>query len=175
MQLQIIRQVITNALAQKVWHIVAHQFDTIGQWASAISHSQALTDTPAPNEAPVAGRICSTSIPGFSSVRETFIYYDEPAMRFAYAASTEKPSFIARAENHWTVRPINAEQTLVEARAELALRLFPGLFLLPLLRFQLKRATATVFEELKYYIEHNQPHPRKLQTQRTIAEKLSTH
>jgi hypothetical protein len=154
-----------NAPAQKVWRVLAHEFGTVGQWASSIPESQAVSDIPAPAGAAVGGRMCATAVPGFGDVRETFTYYDEHSMHFGYEPTEGRPWFIKHAENHWLVRSLESETSLVESRAELDLGLFTGVFLAPLLKLFMGRVGAQFFEELKYYVEHDQPHPRKLKAQ----------
>jgi hypothetical protein len=85
-RLQITSQTTAEVPAAQAWHLLAQQFDQIGQWTSQIPRSQAVTDTPAPDGAPVGGQICSTGVAGFAAVRELFTAYDEAAMRFGYAA-----------------------------------------------------------------------------------------
>jgi hypothetical protein len=158
-------EITINAPAQKVWRVLAHEFEHIGRWASVIPHSHALADRPLPDGAQVCGRICGAAIAGVSAVHESFIYYDEQGMRFGYEAIEGLPTFITLARNHWSVRALTPDTSLVAARGELEMRWFPGLLLMPLLRFQLGRAADQLFEELKYYVEHDQPHPRKLKAQ----------
>src|SRR5919198_3597574 len=119
MRIHLNNQMTISAPAQKVWRVLAHEFANIGQWVSAIPHSQAVTDVPAPDGAQVAGRVCATAVPGFDAVREQFTYYDEQAMRFAYQATDGRPFFIKRAENHLAVRSLGPETSVVESRAEL--------------------------------------------------------
>jgi Polyketide cyclase / dehydrase and lipid transport len=171
MHLQLKSHMTINASAKKVWRVLAHDFDTIGQWASAIPTSQAVTDLSAPAGAQVGGRVCATAVPGFADVQETFTYYDEPSMRFGYQATEGRPWFLKHAENHWVVRSLGPHTSLVEARAELDVSLFPGLFLAPLLKLHMGRVGVRSFEELKYYVEHDQPHPRKLKTQQKHVQK----
>lgn len=162
-----------NASAKKVWRILAHDFGNIGQWASAIPVSQPLPDLLAPAEAEVGGRICSPAVAGFADVQETFTYYDERSMSFAYQATEGRPWFLKHTENHWVVRELGPQTALVETRAEITMRLFPGLFLAPLLQFQMGRVSVRSFEELKYYVEHNRPHPRKLKAQQKRGQKAA--
>ncbi len=162
MQFQMTTQLTVEVPAEQAWHVLAHRFDQIGQWTSLIPLSQPVSDTAAPDEAPVGGRVCSPALAGFRAIRETFTSYDEAGMRFSYAATEGLPWLITRAENHYAVRPLAANRALVESRAEVALRPFPGMLVAPLVRLQLQRAAGRVFEELKYYLEHGQPHPRKL-------------
>jgi hypothetical protein len=160
-----------HAPAQNAWHVLAHEFSTIGQWASAIPASQAVFDLPAPAGAQVGGRVCATAVPGFADIQETFTYYDEPSMHFAYQATEGRPWFLKQAENHWVVRSLGPETCEVEARAEVDLPLFPGLFLAPLLKIQMGRVGVRTLEELKYYLEHHQVHPRKLKAQQQQGQK----
>lgn len=173
MHLQLIGQIDINAPASKVWRILAHEFGSIGQWASAIPQSEAVTDLPPPDGAAICGRTCSAAVPGFSTVREQFTYYDEQAMRFGYQAADGRPVFLTHAENNWQVRALTSQTSVVEVRAELDLRLFPGVLLAPLLKLQMDRIGSQNLEELKYYVEHDQPHPRKLKAQRKQGRKAS--
>ena len=165
MHLQLNGQTTINAAAQDVWRVLAHEFGSVGQWASSIPESQAVADIPALGGAEVAGRVCATAVPGFSAVREIFTYYDEHTMRFGYEPTEGRPWFITRAENHWRVRSLGPQMSMVESRAELDMPLFPALFLAPLVKFFMGRVAAQFFEELKYVVEHGQPHPRKLKAQ----------
>jgi hypothetical protein len=166
-------QITINAPAEKVWRVLAHEFGSIGRWASTIPQSEAVTDRPAPGDAQVCGRVCSTVVPGFSAVREQFLYYDEQGMRFGYEATDGRPAFIMRAQNNWVVRALDPQTSVVEVRAELDLPWFSGVFLAPLLKLFMGRTSAQLFEELKYYVERDQPHPRKLKAQQKALQKAS--
>jgi hypothetical protein len=167
MHLQLKRQMTINAAAQKVWHVLAHEFSNVGQFASSIPESKPVTDIPAPDGAEVGGRVCATAVPGFAAVREIFTYYDEQSMRFGYEPTEGRPWFIKRAENHWAVRVLGPQTALVESRADLEVNLFLGMFLGPLAKLFMGRVSAQFFEELKYFVEHDRPHPRKLRAQHT--------
>jgi hypothetical protein len=164
MRMQIKSHTTINASASDVWHVIAHQFDAIGQWASSIPTSYAAPDASPPAGADVGARVCATGVRGFKDVREQFISYDEEAMRFAYEATAGLPWIVRHAENHWQVVPLDQSRCQVVARAVVDLRIFPGLLLAPLLRMQMNRLGQRTFEELKYYVEHGRPHPRKVES-----------
>ncbi len=169
MHVQINRQMTINAPAKEVWRVLAHEFDRIGQWASVIPTSTAAADVPAPDGAPVGGRVCSNSVPGFGDVQEDFTHYDEQAKRFSYWATKGTPSFFKLAENNWSVRSLGPNESQVEARGEIELSPFPGLFLVPLLKWQMNHLAEQTTEELKYYLEQGRSHPRKLKAQQQAA------
>jgi hypothetical protein len=164
--------IVINAPATKVWRVLAHEFDAIGHWASAIPASQGLSHIPAPPGAEVGARVCATAVPGFGQIRETLTSYDEDAMRFAYEATEGRPWFIRHAENHWVVRSLGPSTSEVEAQAEVEVSLFPGVLLAPLMKLQLSRTGAQTFEELQYFVERDQVHPRKLQAQHKQGQKV---
>jgi hypothetical protein len=60
----------------------------------------------------------------------------------------------------------------VEAQAEVEVSLFPGVLLAPLIKLQLGRTGAQTFEELKYFVEHDQVHPRKLKAQQKQVQNV---
>ena len=70
MHIRLKGHVTINASAKEVWHILAHDFGSIGQWASANPTSKVVADLPIPEGAEVGGRICSTAVPGFSVFRK---------------------------------------------------------------------------------------------------------
>jgi hypothetical protein len=165
-------RIVINAPAAKVWRVLAHEFDTIGLWASAIPVSRGLLEVPPPAGAAVGARVCATAVPGFGEIRETFTSYGEDAMHFAYEATEGRPWFIQRAENHWTVHALSPSTSEVEAWAEVEVSLFPGVLLAPLLKLQLGRVGAQTFEDLKYFVEHDQVHLRKLKAQQKQGQKV---
>ena len=171
MHLQLKSHMTISAPAEKVWRVLAHDFSTIGQWASAIPASQAVPELSAPAGAKVGGRVCSTAVRGWASVQETFTSYDESSMRFAYQATEGRPWFLKHAENHWAVHSLGPHTSLVEARAEIDMNRFLGLFLAPLLKLQMGRVGAQTLEELKYYVERDQVHPRKLKARQKHVQK----
>lgn len=161
MHLEIRRQITIEAPADDVWRVLAHEYARIDRWVSLITESEPAADVPALDGAPVGGRVCANSVPGFDVVQEEFIYYDEEGRRFGYAATKGLPSFFTKAENNWSVRSLGPDRCLVESQGDMELKNFPGLILAPILKFQMGRIASQVGEELKHYVELGQPHPRK--------------
>jgi hypothetical protein len=150
LQIQLNGNITINASSKKVWRVLVHDFSNIGQWASAIPTSKAVPDLPVPEGAEVGGRVCSTAVPGFSDIQESLMSYEEQTMSFAYQATEGRPWFLKHAVNHWVVRALGPDTSLVETRAETDVSLFPGFFLAPLFRLQMGRIGVQTLEELKY-------------------------
>lgn len=169
MRVQIKNQITINASAKKIWDVLANDFENISLWASVITKSKAITGIPSPKGAKVGGRICSA--PGFSEAQEEFTYYDEQSMRYGYKGTKGLPFFIKYAENNWVVRSLEGDKSMVEWEAEVDFNLFPGLFIAPIFKLVMGRKSSHMGEELKYYVENNQPHPRKQKQLQAVQAK----
>ncbi|MDJ0752314.1 MAG: SRPBCC family protein [Ardenticatenaceae bacterium] len=161
MKLEVIGETIIEAPAAKVWRIIAHEFAHIGRWATSIPQSQEVTSDDPENQGEVTGRVCATNVPGFSDITERFTYYDEEKMRYGYEAVNGNPWFVNKAENNWSVKPLSPSISQVEFRGVVELKPFPGFLMAPFMRLQFKKVGREVSEELKYYVEQGEPHPRK--------------
>jgi hypothetical protein len=93
--------------------------------------------------------------------KERLIEYDPASMSFADEAVDGMPGFIERAANTWSVHPLDDERCLVRAGPTVVLR-GPAKLLGFLLKRKLQSDGARVLDELRYRVEHGQPHLRKV-------------
>ncbi len=77
------------------------------------------------------------------------------------------PWFIKNISNTWTVSTSNPSERVVRIEPEININILLGLLMKLFMPLLLKLGTNTI-EELKYYIENEKPHPRKLK----VLEKL---
>lgn len=163
MKMQMTDQIAINVPAEKAWRVLAHEFEHIGRWAVIIDASAAASDIPAFEACEIGGRTCTAQ--GFGDVKEQFIHYDEASMRYAYEAIAGLPSFLTRAVNNWSVHAAGLDHCVVESSAEIEVKRFPGIILAPIFKWRMGWKGREMLEELKYYLERDQPHPRKLKAQ----------
>lgn len=157
MKFQMKKQIMIIAPAQKIWHILAHDFDKIGQWSSDLIESTAKNNGAPKDGAPMCGRVCSSSGFGIEKVEEVFTYYDEENMRFGYKG-TVMPNYIKSAENNWKVIELEPGKSIAEFNAHVDINPLIGLLMKPYFNIIGPR----VLEELKYFAENDKPHPRKI-------------
>ncbi|OLB66899.1 MAG: hypothetical protein AUI10_01475 [Actinobacteria bacterium 13_2_20CM_2_72_6] len=154
---------IVAAPADAVWDVIAHRFDRIGDWATAIPASTALpppTTGPPPTAAPVAGRVCQTGVRLAPRVTETLIAYDEGQRTLTYRASG-LPAFVTMARNTWTVSPLDPHRSRVSLRARFDTRGVLGLIGRWAILAQVRRTSRHLAEDLRHYVETGAPSPRK--------------
>jgi len=157
--MKISKTITINAPAEKVWDILGPNYTNAGDWASSVYASGARPGTPKVAAAPVAGRVCQTSLGPFTETIEAF---DESRRHVAYSASGEKmPGFVKRLANSWTVHPTgDTSKVEMELNAEIA---FPFNILMgPMMKLQFGKVVREATEELKHYAETGKPHPRKV-------------
>ena len=161
MRLEFKEQMIVNVPADKLWQVVAHQFDQIGLWSSGIAESHATNTELLHDGANMSGRVCLADGSG-SDVEEVFTRYDEAGRSFSYKAVGQMPWFINDAENNWHVRSIGPEQAEVGFNGQIDSKLLPGILFL-IFKPLVKKVWGTrTLEELKHYVETGLPHPRKV-------------
>jgi len=160
--LELKSEVVINSTVDKVWWVLGKRFHHIADWASLISESGNLGDSIPAN--PLSGRYCQ--VRGLGETREVFLYYDEKKLRFAYQALTGLPFFMRHAENHWSLTRLSDVQVMVTSRANLEFTALGRWIFAPLFMSKMSRAGRQTLEELKYFIEQDEAHPRKQQRTR---------
>lgn len=159
--MEVIRAITINASANRLWQILAEDYDKVGEWTSEIPESSPNPDLPVGE-----GRVCTT--PDFGDVKEIITHFDEQQRSFSYAADIQKmPFFVREIGNSWRVEPKGDNRAVVHMH--LKGRLLPVFSQLmgPIMKRQMLKSVDTILEELKYYAETGQIHPRK-------REQLST-
>lgn len=151
---QIEKRVSIDATPEQTWAVLAEDFADVSAWASEIDHSTGTVQSGVP-----ATRSCETSIGGF---KETVLEYDETNRVLAYRAeSDDMPSFVRELSNRWTLTP-NADGG-TDIHMLLNADLSPlGTIMWPVMYSQLNGPVSRTVEDLEYYLENGQPHPRKL-------------
>ena len=147
-----------NAPASKVWQVVGHEFAEIERWSSGIGVSKAATGGKAPEGCDISGRYCD-------SIQEELTHYSDKEMRFSYVM-VDPPFFLKSIGNSWQVRATGPNESVVEFRPEIECSFGWGLILAPLFRIGGPWMARRVLEELKYYVENGEPHPRKSKAMR---------
>ncbi len=155
--MDVIRKITINASAERMWKILADDYDKVGEWTSQIEQSTSNPDLPVGE-----GRVCTT--PGFGDVKETITQFDETRRMFSYAADIQKMPFFVRAMgNTWQVEPKGPNQSIVHMHLEGKLLPVFAQLMGPLMKKQMVKTVDILLEELKYYAETDKIHPRKLE------------
>jgi hypothetical protein len=162
-------ELIIEAPADEVWMVVGHQFERVGEWATAIHASTASTDVTPDVGAPVTGRVCATGVRMVPEIEERIVAYDEATRTLAYEGRG-MPKFIKTARNRWRVEALDDRRSRVTVEATLEPRGIIGHLMYVFLRLQLARIGPQFLNDLNHYIAHGEPSARK-QRQLRAAER----
>jgi hypothetical protein len=155
--------VIVDAPAEAVWEVIAHRFDRIGDWATAIPTSTA-SGQPSTVGTPITGRVCRTGLRRVPEVTETVVAYDEAHRTLTYQATAGLPAFVTTARNYWRVTALDSERTRVSFTAQVRIRGLFGRLAWWALLVQVRYTGRHLLADLKHYVEHGTPSPRKQRT-----------
>lgn len=155
--MQFQKSIEINATADETWKVVAHDFDRVGEWSSAVASSRPNTAVATPDGAAVGGRVCAT--PGFGDLNETFTSYSESGKNFTFQVSG-MPSFIKLAQNHVVVKPLGANRSEVSLHITMNTNAV-GKLMGPMFAVKLKSTLNNFLDELKDYVETGEVSAKK--------------
>ena len=157
--MKILRTITIDAPISKVWEAIGTNYEHAGLWSSAIYASAPVHGRPVEG-APVSGRVCETTLGPF---KESIVEYDEGRRTLAYFATGDKmPGFVKQLKGSWRLSEKNGSSTIVamQLHAELAA---PFNFLMGwMMKKQFNKAISVTLEDLKFYLENDKRHPRKV-------------
>ena len=152
MGIEISKNAIINVSADRLWSILADDFDKIGEWARGVDSSGPNTDAAVPEGASVGGRVCQ--VPGFGAINETFTSFDPVERSYAFKATASKiPSFVRNLTNHTLVKSLGPEQSEVQLRITADTSGVRGALVKPMMTRKFSRAIDGVLEDLKIFAE----------------------
>jgi hypothetical protein len=169
---KISKQLVIAAPADAVWQVLGPGFARIGEWATAIPTSAALRVGTGLVDAPVAGRVCATGLRMVPEVTEILTAYDAANRTLTYAASG-LPAFVTTARNTWTVTALDRRRCRVSLDAQFDTRGVLGAVARWLLMVQVGRTSRHLADDLRHYVEHGTPSPRKQRQQRSLRKNRS--
>ena len=158
------KSILIHSNVDLVWKISAHEFVDIHKWDANVKSSGAI-GTPI-DGTDIGGRVCY-----MYNRRETvekLIKYDEESHIFIYEIEKGLPGFVENAQNIWTHQSVNSNKTKLTMQVKLTTKGILGTLMKNPMKAQMGRVLSNAQEELKYYIEHHEPHPRKKKKLATV-------
>ncbi|MEM7028613.1 MAG: SRPBCC family protein [Chloroflexota bacterium] len=165
--MDVIRKITVNASAEKLWQILADDYDKVGEWTSEIHVS-----TPNPDLPVGQGRVCTT--PNFGDAKETITEFDETRRAFSYTAElASMPFFVREVGNSWRVEAKGENRSVVHMHMKGKLLPIFAQLMGPIMKKQMAKSADVVLEELVYYAENDEVHPRKAEQLKALKSGLS--
>ena len=152
MSMEVSKNMTVNVSADRLWSILADDFDKIGEWARGVDSSAPNTDAAVPEGASVGGRVCQA--PGFGAINETFTSFDPVERSYAFEATASKiPNFVRNLTNHTMVKSLGPEQSEVQLRITADTSGVRGTLVKPMMTRKFNQALDAIVEDLKIFAE----------------------
>ncbi len=159
-----IKKAKINSSSDKVWSVFAHEFDDAYRWMASIPHSYGANNGKRFEGAKTAGRVCELT-PDHSGMKasEQFLDYDEANKTCTVRIDFVKTPFMFPVDhNRLEFSVVDTNDNECEMTWSFRSQLKPwGYLMWPLLRAGFSKFVGQVMEELVYYVENDEPHPRK--------------
>ena len=152
MGMEISKNAVVNVSAERLWSIMADDFDKVGEWARGVDSSGPNTDAAVPEGASVGGRVCQ--VPGFGAINEAFTSFDPVERSFSFEATASKlPDFVRNVTNRTLVKSLGPEQSEVQLTSTADTPGIRGALVRPLMTRKFSRAIDAFVEDLKIFAE----------------------
>lgn len=147
--MQVRKSIVVNQSIDKVWQVVAIDFDKIGDIVTAVN-SSVLDHTiqPLVKGAPAGGRVCSTDSLG--EIKEIITRFDASKKLLSYKADVGGlPKFVKDLENNWSLHSLGNNKTEIKMCIEGNLAGI-GVLMTPVMKIWLGKIGQKTLEEVKY-------------------------
>ena len=160
MGLEISKKATINVSADRLWSILADDFDKIGEWARTVDSSAPNTSAEIPEGATVGGRVCQA--PGFGAINETFTQFDPEQRTYAFKATASKiPSFVNNLTNHTAVKEVGPDRAEVHLRITADTDGLRGAMIKPMMTRKFNGAIDNLLEDITIFAESGQVSSQK--------------
>ncbi len=136
-----------DASPDTLWAILATDYNNIGDWTTAVLHSEQDPDLPEGE-----GRVIQ--VPRLGEVHEPIRYFDAEKRTFTFELITDGfPFFVKSVHSTWTVQPLGANRSEVTINSQFEMLPMIGALMWPLLKKNSRKTITILLEDLKRYAE----------------------
>lgn len=161
-----------NKSADEVWNVLGKDFANAHVWMSFVPNSHAKDYETKEEEAPVCGRVCELSD------KPNGLYLDEHITNYSNAkremtvivTPQNAPKILPMTKNVLDLKVNAIDTNTAEVVWETSPQIKSWAYLIyPLFKLGMSKAFKDLLEELKYYVETGNPHPRKIKKMKMAA------
>ena len=156
--MNIIKKTTINKPVEEVWEVLGNQFGQISNWASLIKESKVYGDSKLSGvnysirETNTLKGITKQEITSFEPVKHSL----------SYKSISGTPPIIKEVRAHWSLKKNESNNTMLVMDFTADMKGL-GFILVPIVKKKLSKIGDELLEELKYYLENEKPHPRKIE------------
>jgi len=164
------KEIIIDVSSEELWEMVGPGFVDVYKWSSNVDHASG-SGKPEFEGAVCSQRSCDVNVKGFNKISERLTNYDQEQMTLAYAVEEGMPGFVTKAENQWTVIPIDASHSKLVMAAAFESKGIMGALTKGMMKKKMSETLDTVLQDAKIYAETGQISPAKRERIEEIKRK----
>lgn len=145
----------------EIWEVLGNQFSEVHVWSTNFISSKAGGEPKLPGLDYLHRETMTESGENFQELDN----FDPVNYSLSYHVSKGGPGIAQNAIGRWSLTKTENNQTRMKVHFSLETKGLLGFILSPVMSKKVGRASAEIVDELKYYLEHGEPHPRKLSAQ----------
>lgn len=163
------RSIYIDRPIDSLWEISALEFGNIGHWSASLDHSEEGKGSHFEGAA-CTERVCTPNAKGLSETVERIIDFKPADYQFTYEIAQGLPGFVSYATNTWTHKA-KGNGTELTMTAHMELKGLMGSIMGNVMKKKMGQLLYENLEELKFYSETGEVHPRKVKANEKLARK----
>ena len=161
------KELVINKDIKAVWQVMGVQYTEVHLWSTNFKDSKA-GGNPKLLGLDYLHRITQTDR---GETIQELDNFDSDNYTLTYHISKGAPEIAKTAVGIWSLVSIEPNKTKVILEFRMETNGFKGLMLSSIIKFKLGKSAMGIAEELKFYVENGEPHPRKIESQLKLNDK----
>jgi hypothetical protein len=154
------KELVINEDINAVWEVMGTQYTQVHLWSTNFKDSKA-GGTPKLQGMDYLHRITQTSR---GETIQELDAFDSGNYTLTYHISKGLPEIAKSAIGIWSLALVESSKTKVILEFEMETNGFKGRMLSSIIKLKLGKSAMEIAEELKFYVENGEPHPRKIES-----------
>lgn len=155
------KELVIDKDINAVWEVMGVQYTEVHLWSTNFKDSKA-GGKPKLSGLDYLHRITQTDR---GETIQELDNFDSENYSLTYHISEGTPAIANSAVGIWSLTPIESNKTKVILEFQMETNGFKGLMLSSIIKLKLGKSAMGIAEELKFYVENGEPHPRKVESQ----------
>jgi hypothetical protein len=159
--MKVYREAIIEKPVKDVWEVMGNQFTQVHLWSSNFKDSKP-GGTP---NLPGLDYLYRDTITDRGQTIQQLDKFDSEDHVLTYHITKGIPKIAKKASGDWSLEAMGPNKTKVRIEFLMEPNNILAKILSPIIKLKLGKVAQEVADELKYYLENSQPHPRNLESQ----------
>ncbi|MGL1886000.1 MAG: hypothetical protein OCD76_05755 [Reichenbachiella sp.] len=161
------KELVIDKDIRAVWEVMGTQYTQVHLWSTNFKESKAGGNPKLPG----LDYLHRITLTNRGETIQELDELDGENYSLTYHISKGAPAIAKSAVGIWSLAPVEPNKTRVIIEFKLETNGLKGLMLSSIIKLKLGKSAMEIGEELKFYMENGEPHPRKVESQQKLKAK----